>query len=395
MTDKHAPDPADTSPAATDPSEAPDTAAGDPADDIRRERDDYHDRWLRKTAEFDNYRKRIERERREQSDQAVVNVLQDVLLIVDDFDRALTVEAGGGADAYRKGVELIYQKLTDLLRKRGVKAVRVAGRRLRPEHPPGRRARIEPRPSRRRSDRRTAEGLHDGRSPAPARHGEGGQSVSKRDYYEVLGVSRTVTEVEMKSAYRKLALKYHPDRNPGDKAAEESFKECAEAYAVLADADKRAAYDRFGHAAVGNAGSAGVDPTIFADFGDILGGLGDIFGFGDILGGGAAPRRPAARRRSALRPRDHVRGIGQGRRDEHPDSRGRKPARRARARAPRPAPRPSSATSAAARDRCGSSRGSSPWRGRARSAAAPAARSPSRARRARARARCRSSARSR
>jgi molecular chaperone GrpE len=127
MTDKHAPDPADTSPAATDPSEASEPATGDPADDLRRERDDYHDRWLRKTAEFDNYRKRVERERREQSDQAVVNVLQDVLLIVDDFDRALTVESGGRADTYRKGVELIYQKLTDLLRKRGVKAFESLG----------------------------------------------------------------------------------------------------------------------------------------------------------------------------------------------------------------------------------------------------------------------------
>ena len=115
------PDPAETSPAATDPSD--DTlATGDPADDLRRERDDYHDRWLRKTAEFDNYRKRIERERREQADQAVVHLLQELLLVVDDFDRALTVEAGGEADAYRKGVELIHQKLHDLLRKRGVKA---------------------------------------------------------------------------------------------------------------------------------------------------------------------------------------------------------------------------------------------------------------------------------
>jgi molecular chaperone GrpE len=121
MADKPMPDPAETSPAATDPSD--DTlATGDPADDLRRERDDYHDRWLRKTAEFDNYRKRIERERREQADQAVVHLLQELLLVVDDFDRALTVEAGGEADAYRKGVELIHQKLHDLLRKRGVKA---------------------------------------------------------------------------------------------------------------------------------------------------------------------------------------------------------------------------------------------------------------------------------
>src|SRR6185437_8531197 len=106
------------------------------------------------------------------------------------------------------------------------------------------------------------------------------------DYYEVLGVTRSCTEVELKSAYRKLAMKYHPDRNPGDKAAEEKFKEAAEAYAVLADAEKRSAYDRFGHAGVGaGAAGAGFDPTIFADFNDILGGLGDIFGFGDLFGG--------------------------------------------------------------------------------------------------------------
>jgi molecular chaperone DnaJ len=108
--------------------------------------------------------------------------------------------------------------------------------------------------------------------------------VSKRDYYEVLGVSRSATDQEIKSAYRKLALQHHPDRNPGDKAAEEKFKEAAEAYAVLADKDKRALYDRFGHAGLGSAAGGGFDPTVFADFGDILGGLGDIFGF-DVFGG--------------------------------------------------------------------------------------------------------------
>jgi molecular chaperone DnaJ len=123
--------------------------------------------------------------------------------------------------------------------------------------------------------------------------------VSKRDYYEVLGVSREATEQEIKSAYRKLALKYHPDRNPGDKVAEDQFKEAAEAYAVLADAEKRAAYDRFGHAGVSSgAGAGGFDPTIFADFGDIFGGLRDIFGFGDIFGGG---RRGGPQRGSDLR----------------------------------------------------------------------------------------------
>jgi molecular chaperone DnaJ len=123
--------------------------------------------------------------------------------------------------------------------------------------------------------------------------------VSKRDYYEVLGVAREANDQEVKSAYRKLALKHHPDRNPGDKGAEEKFKEAAEAYAVLADADKRAAYDRFGHAGVSSAaGAGGFDPTIFADFGDIFGGLRDIFGFGDIFGGG---RRGGPQRGSDLR----------------------------------------------------------------------------------------------
>ncbi|MGE5244528.1 MAG: molecular chaperone DnaJ [Betaproteobacteria bacterium] len=125
--------------------------------------------------------------------------------------------------------------------------------------------------------------------------------MSRRDYYEVLGVERTATDVEIKSAYRKLALKYHPDRNPGDHTAEEKFKECAEAYAILADADKRAAYDRFGHAGVSSAAGAGAgfDPTIFADFSDILGGLGDIFGFGDLFGGGR--RRGGPQRGADLR----------------------------------------------------------------------------------------------
>ena len=105
--------------------------------------------------------------------------------------------------------------------------------------------------------------------------------MSKRDYYAVLGLSRTASDQEIKSAYRKLALKYHPDRNPGDKTAEEQFKECAEAYSVLADPEKRSRYDRFGHAAVSGASSTqGFDPTIFAEFDDIFGSIGDIFGFG-------------------------------------------------------------------------------------------------------------------
>jgi molecular chaperone DnaJ len=124
--------------------------------------------------------------------------------------------------------------------------------------------------------------------------------VSARDYYDVLGVARDAGESDIKSAYRKLALKHHPDRNPGDKKAEEKFKEAAEAYAVLADTDKRARYDRFGHAGVsGNAGAQGFDPSVFTGFEDILGGLGDIFGFGDAFGGGR--RRGGPQRGADLR----------------------------------------------------------------------------------------------
>jgi molecular chaperone DnaJ len=123
--------------------------------------------------------------------------------------------------------------------------------------------------------------------------------VSKRDYYEVLGLPRSATDNDVKSAYRKLALKYHPDRNPGDKAAEDKFKEAAEAYAVLADPEKRSLYDRFGHAGVTSAAGAGFDPSVFADFSDILGGLGDIFGFGDLFGG--ARRRGGPQRGADLR----------------------------------------------------------------------------------------------
>jgi molecular chaperone DnaJ len=114
--------------------------------------------------------------------------------------------------------------------------------------------------------------------------------TTTRDYYEVLAVPRNASEQEIKSAYRKLALKYHPDRNPGDARAEESFKEAAIAYGVLGDAEKRRRYDAYGHAGVTGAGAQGFDPTVFQDFGDILG---DFFGFGDAFGrrGHGGPRR--------------------------------------------------------------------------------------------------------
>ena len=117
----------------TDPpvAEADPSAARESADDpmaaLERERDDFKDRWVRKAAEFENYRKRIERERREQADQGVADLLESLLLVVDDFDRALTVEAGPEAEAYRTGVELIHAKLLDVLKKRGVRVIDALG----------------------------------------------------------------------------------------------------------------------------------------------------------------------------------------------------------------------------------------------------------------------------
>ncbi len=107
--------------------------------------------------------------------------------------------------------------------------------------------------------------------------------VSKADYYEVLGVSRDADDQELKSAYRKLALKYHPDRNPGDHASEEKFKEASEAYQVLCDADKRAAYDRYGHAGLGGQGFGSGPFAGGVDIGDIFG---DLFGEMFNVGGG-------------------------------------------------------------------------------------------------------------
>lgn len=103
--------------------------------------------------------------------------------------------------------------------------------------------------------------------------------MQKRDYYEILGVRKDSSEQELKSAYRKLAIQHHPDKNAGDKEAEEKFKEGAEAYSVLSDPDQRAQYDRFGHAGVNSSagGFQGFDPDVFSDFSDILG---DFFGFG-------------------------------------------------------------------------------------------------------------------
>jgi molecular chaperone DnaJ len=127
--------------------------------------------------------------------------------------------------------------------------------------------------------------------------------MTKRDYYEILGLSRGATEAEIKSAYRKLAVRYHPDKNPGDQEAEEKFKEAAEAYSVLSDADQRARFDRYGHAGVSGAAAGAQGAWGAQGFGGIEDILGDLFGFGEVFGGRASAggRRGGAQRGADLR----------------------------------------------------------------------------------------------
>lgn len=121
--------------------------------------------------------------------------------------------------------------------------------------------------------------------------------AKKIDYYETLGVSRNVTDDELKKAYRKLAMKYHPDRNKSDKAAEEKFKELNEAYEILSDAQKRAAYDQFGHAGVDAAGMGGAQGSHGFNFNDVFGDIGDVFG--NIFGNRGGPQQSRGVQRGA------------------------------------------------------------------------------------------------
>ncbi len=133
---------------------------------------------------------------------------------------------------------------------------------------------------------------------------------TKRDFYEILGVAKGTDNDELKKAYRKLAMQFHPDRNPGDKSAEDKFKEAAEAYEVLSNSEKRAKYDRFGHQAFSGGGGSGFGGGGFQDMNDIFSQFGDVFG--DIFGGGGGfggGRQQSARQRNAPRRGNDLRYI--------------------------------------------------------------------------------------
>ncbi len=136
--------------------------SGDPASQLQRERDELYDRLLRKTAEFDNFRKRIERERKDFTEWAAAEVLNDLLAVMDDFDRALAADAPASAQVYKTGVELIHRALADLVRKRGVAPIEAVGEDIRSAPPPGGRLRHGRRRPRGRGGRGTPQGLHAG-----------------------------------------------------------------------------------------------------------------------------------------------------------------------------------------------------------------------------------------
>ena len=310
---------------------------------------------------------------------AAIDFVQELLPVIDDFERALQVDAPG-AESYRQGLEIIHRALMEMLRKRGVTPDRSGRHDVRSAGASGGRVRRSAGSPRRRGHRTVHARLSARRQADTPRHGESSESVSKRDYYEILGVPKDAGDQQIKSAYRKLALQHHPDRNQGNKEAEEKFKEAAEAYAILSDGDKRARYDRFGHAGVSSQAGGGLRSVDVRRFRRHL-----RRHLRRLLRRRPA-RRSRARQRPALRPRDHVRGIRQGRRDRPSIFRASRRATRVTARAPRRAAARRRVRNARAADSSDSSRDSSPSRARARAARARAASSRSRAPRARARA---------
>ena len=285
---------------------APDEAAVEEsaAQDAVPEEPDYKDKWLRAVAELDNVRKRARRDVGAAESRGIFKLARELLPALDNFERALAAAEAQPENRdhhLTDGIRLVQSELLGSLARVGIEPDSPMGRALRSAPPRG------GRPAARRGrraghDRRGLQRrLHLRRGRAAARQGRRGRlgdDVAQRDLYSVLGVEKKASHDEIKKAYRKLARQYHPDRNPGDKQAEERFKEISAAYDVLGDADKRKQYDRGGMFAGGGPGGApgGFDAGSFSDI------LSNLFGGGGA--GGGAGRTGSARGPRAERGRD-------------------------------------------------------------------------------------------
>ncbi|CAG0907919.1 unnamed protein product, partial [Darwinula stevensoni] len=255
------------------------------------------DKYIRLYSEFENFRRRTAKEKIDTIMNATEGLMKELIPVLDDFERAQkSMETSEDVKAIKEGVDLIFNKFQKTLASKGLKAMESKDQVFDVE-------------------------LHECITQFAAGDDKKGKVVdevekgyylndklknmAKKDYYDLLGVAKNVSADDLKKAYRKLAIKYHPDKNPGDKEAEEKFKEIAEAYGVLSDPDKKARYDRYGHEGVGGAsgfgGAGGVNmEDIFSQFGDIFGDgspFGSFFGGGGRSGGG----RRAVRKGSDLR----------------------------------------------------------------------------------------------
>src|SRR5438034_1415430 len=258
---------------------------------LQADLDRFRDLALRSQADFENYKKRCAREKEEAIKYANKSLLEQLVAIIDNFELGLAAarEQGDQSPIY-SGMILVQKQLNDLLAENGLQPIEAEGKTFDPNlheaiaHEPSdqfpegtvlRQARrgyrfkerlLRPAKVVVSSEPAKKSGLLLASLPNSISHAGliGHMATEKRDYYEVLGVARNAPDEEVKRAYRKLAVKFHPDKNPDDPHAEEKFKELGEAYDVLMDPDKRVPYDRFGHAAFAS-GGAGFGRGAFHD----------------------------------------------------------------------------------------------------------------------------------
>ena len=234
------------------------SATEEELDKVRGERDALLDRMARLQAEFDNARKREARERADFRDFAIAGAIEQFLPVLDNFNLAL--KSNGSAEQLRTGVELIVKQMEEVLRSLNVQPVETVGSQFDPRYHealesverndlPDHQVVDEVRRGLSHQGAAAAAGTGPHRQqPATERIMSTNAHVTKIDYYEVLSVNKTCSDADLKTAYRRLAMQHHPDRNPNNPEAEAKFREASEAYQVLSDPQKRAAYDRYGHA---------------------------------------------------------------------------------------------------------------------------------------------------